>query len=230
MNSKTLGIIPARSKSKSIKNKNLIDLGGKPLIAWTIEESLNSNIDKIIVSTNSKKIAKVAEDYGAEVPFIRPQYLASDIAHTGEVIKHASEMMGDEYDTVITLQPTTPFRKKKHINISLNRFNKSNYDSFITLCKVGFPPEWYIDLYFCGKGELWFPYWDRTVSPFQMERQELPTYYKPNGAIYITDRNYLFKTADIVNVRSCGYYIMDDKSSVDIDTWRDYMIAKEMIK
>ena len=224
---KILGIIPARGKSKSIKNKNIIDLGGKPLITWTIEAALKSKLDKVIVSTDNKNISYISKECGAEIPFIRPRELATDNSHTIDVVIHSLENIDYEPTAIMLLQPTSPFRNTKHINESIEIFKKNVTNSCISLCKIDFPPEWSISL---GKKEITFPFWNKIESPFNVERQQLPTYYKPNGAIYISRVNYISIVKNLVDIDSCCYYIMDNKSSLDIDTKIDYQIAKEMIK
>ena len=222
-----LGIIPAREKSKSIKNKNIIDLGGKPLISWTIEAALKSKLDKVIVSTDSRDISDISKEYGAEVPFIRPKKLATSNSHTIDVIIHSLENVDYKPTAIMLLQPTSPFRNTNHINESIKIFKRNATNSCISLCKVEFPPEWSISL---GKKEINFPFWNKIESPFDLERQQLPIYYKPNGAIYISRVNYISIIKNLIDVSNCCYYIMDNKSSLDIDTEIDYQIAKEMIK
>ena len=115
-----IAIIPARGGSKRLPGKNIKLLGGKPLIAWTIEAAIKSNIfDHIFVSTDSEEIASVSRDYGAKVPFLRPAELASDTATTNDVVTHLVEWFEKEYNkevtTVAILQPTSPLRNAQHI-------------------------------------------------------------------------------------------------------------------
>lgn len=222
-----IGIIPAREGSKRLKNKNIIDLGGRPLIAWTIEAALKSNLNHVIVSTDSKEIREIAKTYGAEVPFLRPKELATDISHTIDVMIHCIDNILYKSSDIMLLQPTSPFRTHIHINGSIDLYNKNKTCSCISVCKIDFPPEWSIDL---GDKKLKFPFWERNDSPFNVERQQLPIYYKPNGAIYITNVEYLKRERNLININDCGHYIMDSESSFDIDTEIDYKIAKEMIK
>ena len=113
---KTIGIIPARSGSKGLRNKNILPFLDKPLVAWTIEAGIHSNIDDVIVSTNCEKIADIARLYGATIPFLRPESLATDTSSSADVILHALEQMsfiGKNYDYVFMLEPTSPLRDSK---------------------------------------------------------------------------------------------------------------------
>ena len=125
---KTIAIIPARSGSKGLKNKNILPFLNKPLLAWTIEAGINSNIDDVIVSTDCKKIADIARCYGADTPFLRPESLASDTSSSADVILHALEHMsliGKNYDYVFMLEPTSPLRDSQDINESLHQLSTS---------------------------------------------------------------------------------------------------------
>ena len=121
LNGKTfLAIIPARGESKRLPRKNIMELAGKPLIAWTIEAALNSQfIDEVVVTTDNQEIAIVAQQYGANIPFLRPNKLASDTATTFDVVRHAIghyRENGKIFDFIILLQPTSPLRTKDHID------------------------------------------------------------------------------------------------------------------
>ena len=125
-NPKILAIIPARGGSKTIKNKNIISLCGKPLIAYTIVEALKSkNLSNVIVSSDNEEIISVSTKYGAEVPFRRPKKLSSDNSLSIDVIKHSVNKMEKihniTYDIVVMLQPTTPMRTSKHIDDALKK-------------------------------------------------------------------------------------------------------------
>ena len=117
---KILGIIPARAGSKGIKNKNIIDLGGKPLISWTIKSAIKSNLDEIIVSTDSIKIKNVSIKNGCKVPFLRPKHLSKDNSKTVDVAIHAINFYKKKnifFDAIMILQPTCPFRSIEDMGI-----------------------------------------------------------------------------------------------------------------
>ncbi len=146
---KTLGIITARGGSKGIPRKNIKLLGGKPLIAYTIEASKESGIfDRIIVSTDDNEIAEVAKKYGAEVPFMRPAELAQDTTPTLPVLVHALEWLksneGYEPDAVAILQPTSPLRSSEHLRNAHVLFVQSGADSVVSVKTVPghYNPHW----------------------------------------------------------------------------------------
>ena len=114
---KVLGLIPARGGSKSIANKNLVDLGGCPLIKWTIDAAIKSSLSRVVVSTENQEIAETCRSLGAEVPFVRPDSLASDDAQSIDVVLHALEALVEQFDAVMLLQPTSPFRTHDDINL-----------------------------------------------------------------------------------------------------------------
>lgn len=131
-----LGVIPARGGSKRLPGKNLMPLLGKPLIAWTIEAAKKSKLDSFIVSTDSREIADVAQRYGAWVPFLRPPELATDGARTVDVLCHAVKRLHADFsilpDYVVTLQPTTPTRTERDINVAVDFLEECSMDSFVT--------------------------------------------------------------------------------------------------
>ena len=139
-NNKFLAIVPARAGSKGIKDKNIVELNGKPLIAYSIESGIKSKyIDKVVVTTDGKEIAKVARKYGAEVPFMRPSYLSSDTAKTIDAVIHCIEEMkklGEEYDYMVLLQPTQPLRQAWHIDEAIELILEKNEEALVSVSKV----------------------------------------------------------------------------------------------
>ena len=131
-----IAIIPARKGSKEILNKNIKIIGGKPLIAWTIEQALSSKkISRVVVSTDSTEIAKISENYGAEVPFLRPEKFATDSATTEEVLLHAVEALSvsNNNNAIVLLQPTSPVRLKRSIDSAIYKFEKERADSLVSV-------------------------------------------------------------------------------------------------
>lgn len=181
-----LGIIPARGGSKGLPGKNIKLLNGTPLIAYTIKEALNSNLDEFIVSTDSEEIAEVARNYGGKVPFLRPAEIATDNASSLDVVLHALDFMKEhenkEYDAIMLLQPTTPYRDSADINQAINLLISSDADSVISVTDVGgtHPAR----MKFIVDGNLIDPPF---VEAFEgQNRQELPPMYIRNGGIYLT--------------------------------------------
>ena len=143
---KILALIPARGGSKGLPNKNIREFGGLPLIAHTIKTAINCKFfNKIVVSTDSDKIASISKKHGADIPFIRPQELSTDDSTTLSVVKHAISFFLEKkeiFDAVIVLQPTTPFREVKVLNTALEKFLETTPDSVVSICKSGENPYW----------------------------------------------------------------------------------------
>ncbi|MGB0431812.1 MAG: cytidylyltransferase domain-containing protein, partial [Bacteroidia bacterium] len=137
---RVLGVIPARGGSKGVPKKNIKILGNKPLIAYTIESANHSNLKDVIVSTDSEEIAEVSKRFGAQVPFIRPNDLAGDSAKAIPVIQHALNHMlsigNEDYDAVMMLQPTTPFRTTEDINKAIDELSQKQSESVISVIDV----------------------------------------------------------------------------------------------
>lgn len=227
-----VAVIPARARSKSLPNKNIKKLLGKPLIFYTIEAARHSKfIDRVVVSTDSKKIAELARSYGAEVPFLRPTHLATDTAHTPPVIEHAVNYLekkeGYKVDIVVTLQPTSPLRQAKHIDLGIKKFLNAGTDSLVGV-KEAFPPWW---LFKPRKGKITpFIKYKKGINPYNLERQQLPKVYQANGALYITKRNYLKKSNSLINPKNCSYLLMNEMSSLDVDTALDFKIIEQVLE
>lgn len=223
---KILAIIPARKGSKRIENKNILDLNGKPMIAYTIEAAKNSGlIDKLIVSTNCKQTAEISKTYSAEIPFMRPEELATDDATTFRVIDHAISYFREadyEFDIVVLLQPTSPLRNSKDINEAIGLIDH-NTEAVVSVCKAEHSPLW------CNTLPP-----DRSMENFLNKElsgkrsQELPEYYRLNGAIYVAKRDYLLKNKGFFGQRTKAY-IMPQSRSVDIDSIDDLGYAEYLI-
>ena len=218
---KVLGVIPARGGSKGIRKKNIKLLNGKPLIYYTIVESLKSKLDRVIVSTESEEIASIALSYGIET-IKRPNKLAEDESSALSVIKDVLSKIDDTFDTVMLLQPTSPFRTRNHINEALNIFeNDKEADSLVSVVKVphGFHFSKQMQLndnYLCGGKSF-------------TRRQELEDhFYARNGAAI-----YLSKT-EIINKSILGEkikpYFMNKIDSIDIDDSEDWFLAEAILK
>ena len=223
---KILAIIPARAGSKGIKDKNIIDLNGKPLIAYSIEAAKKSKyIDRIVVSTDGEEIARVAKEWGADVPFLRPDYLASDTAKTIDAMVHCIETlkeMGEEYDYVVLLQPTQPLRKAKHIDEAIEQLISSGEESLVSISKVKDHPILIRTLDNTGHVV------NLLNTSSTQRRQDFPDYYKVNGAIYINKLNENFNLETSLNDNRLAY-VMNEKYDVDIDELLDLKIAELML-
>lgn len=224
---KYLAIIPARGGSKSIKNKNFIDLNGKPLISYSIEESLKVKnmgyLDEVIVSTDSLKIKEISEMFGAKVPFLRPNEISNDNAKSIDLILHAIEFYKkkDKYfDAVILLQPTSPLRKSKDILNALKLFEEFNPESLISCFEEEYINE---SVMYKASNEYAIPLSkDHNIGG---RRQEKENVYIRNGAIYITKTSYLILNKKIISDKPLMYLMKKDKS-INIDSNFDLELAR----
>ena len=225
-----IGIIPARGGSKRLPKKNIIPLLGKPVITYTIKAAKESGVfNKIIVSTDDNEIADIAKKYGADAPFVRPKELATDTAHTPPVIEHAVrwvEKYKGKVDVVVTLEPSSPLRKARHIKDAVKLFLDSDVNSVISMSDA-FPPQW---IFRTKDNKLIPAVRDKPGNPFNYESQELTKWYKPNGVIYVTNREFLRKNSSVVDPNSCKIIITDEESSKDLDTKMDVPIIEEILK
>lgn len=221
---KVLAVIPARGGSKGLPGKNIRELGQKPLIAWTVEAALNSDIiDHTIVSTDCDQIAEVSKNFGAEVPFTRPHWLSTDEASTADVVVHTLTSVSVEFDIVILLQPTSPFRDSSHIEDALKIYASSEAQSLVSICESQKSPYWFFSL---DKNGSIVPVL-RDKKQFN-RRQDLPKTYVLNGAIYVVDVELFLRTKNFIFDETVSY-LMDLVSSVDIDCLMDFNLAQLML-
>lgn len=225
---RTLGIIPARGGSKGIPHKNLFPLLGKPLIAYSILSAKKSkHLSRLIVSTDSDTIAKVATDFGADVPFIRPQNLASDTALSVEVVKHAVhelEKQGDApYDYVVLLQPTTPLRRAEDIDAALEKLHSTKCDSIVSFVNVGahHPARMYKI-----ENDILTSIMDEKVT--MRPRQELPDVFIRSGDIYASTTVSLLEFNTLMG-RDTRPVILPSSRSVNIDSRTDLYLAEHLL-
>jgi len=223
MTKNVLAIIPARGGSKGLPGKNIIDLAGKPLIAWTIEASLGSKyIAKTIVSSDSVEILEVSKKYGSEI-LKRPDELATDISSSEIVVKHAIESLEEKFDYIVLLQPTSPLRDTINIDNAFEKLFSTDATALISVSE-------YDNKILKAFKENEFGYIEGISNnkyPF-MRRQDLPKTYMSNGAIYIIKvdeflRNNSFYTDNTVS------FVMDEIKSLDIDTKEDLAKVEKYI-
>lgn len=218
---KVLAVIPARGGSKGAPRKNLRMLGGKPLIAWTIDAARQSRaVDRVIVSTDDHEIAEAALKWGGEVPFMRPTELAQDDTPGDAPFRHAAgETPG--FDIAVLLQPTSPLRNAADIDGCVALALETE-GSVVSVTESGKHPAWMFTLDGCSMSP---------VSPHlaaTSRRQALPTVYVLNGAVYV------MKTADLASGQALissdtAAYVMPADRSIDIDTEIDFIVASAYI-
>lgn len=226
---KVLAIIPARGDSKSIPSKNIQKLGKLPLIAHTIESAKNSKeVNRIIVSTDNKKIAKIAEKYGAEVPFLRPKKFSRDSSSTLDVVQHAIQFLQkvENYtpDIITILLPTSPFRPPNLIDESIKLLKNTKATSVVSVHKTKTHP---FKAFLPENGFL---------KPFKRDyrkyyqRQKLPHFYHTTGTAYTFWFNTLKKYGHYYGPRMKPLISYNDEMNIDIDNVFDFFIAEMTLK
>ena len=230
INNKTiLAYIPARSKSKSIIDKNIVDVCGKPLIAYTIEVAKASKyVDRVIVSTDSQKYAEIVNTYGAETPFLRPPELAGDLSREIDVVLHLMQWIEHNekkrYDIVIKLEPTSPLRIASDIDRAIEKLDKENADSVATVTPAVTHPAWMNIL----------PE-DLSMQNFIHEeaktknRQELPIFYQLDGVVSVSKWESLKKFKNWFGGKIFAS-ITPNERSIDIDGQIELALVRMMIK
>lgn len=219
---KVLALIPARGGSKGVPRKNILNINGKPLITYSIDAGLEAMkmgcVDKVVVSTDDQEIADISREAGAEVPFLRPEYLSDDTAKSVDVMIHAYEYyknIGETYDTILLLQPTTPLRTSLDITTALQIYSETDVTSLISCYKE----EYICDLVSYHKdGNL-----AKALNPLHNgggRRQDLPDIYVRNGAIYITNSEQMLNSHKVFDDVP-AMYVMPKDRSVNIDCMDD---------
>ncbi|SEU14330.1 acylneuraminate cytidylyltransferase family protein [Paenibacillus sp. NFR01] len=222
-----IAIIPARSGSKGLPDKNILPLLHKPLIAYTIEAAIASQcFDTVFVSTDSPHYAQIAVGYGAEVPFLRSVENAGDASSSWDAVKEALQQyrsLGKEYEVIALLQPTSPLRTSLDIRAAMELFDRNKAHFVESVCEMEHNP-------------LWSNTLDETLSlkdfikkEYNVRRQELPTFYRKNGALYIVQAEFLERLEDLYTDGSYAY-LMPVERSVDIDGYVDLKLAELMLQ
>lgn len=225
---RVLGVIPARGGSKGIPRKNIRLLGGKPLIAWTIEAAQQSRLlTRVILSTEDEEIAAVGRQWGVEVPFLRPAELAQDDTPTLPVVEHAlreCEKDGVRYDAVCLLQPTAPLRKPAWIDGCIRMLEERGADAVVTVCRI--PEEHHPWWSLMKDAAGWMQFSSgRTVPP---RRQDLPPAYHREGSVYVTRREVLVEAGSLYGNRLAGWEVSQEET-VNLDTEEDWRRAEYLL-
>lgn len=226
---KIIAIIPARSGSKGLTDKNIRELNNKPLLAYSIEAAKKSGLFDIVhVSTDSKLYSDIAENYGADQPFLRDSNNSEDTSSTWDAVREVIdkyECIGKQFDICILLQPTSPLRTYEDIKNAFDLFCKMDASAVISVTEVDHPVQWCFTL---DKSHSMKSF---ANSPYKnTRRQDLVKHYRENGAIYIVKVNDIKKTSFDIYSSNCYAYEMDRNRSVDIDTITDFRIAEVLIQ
>ena len=226
---KNIAVIPARSGSKGLPDKNIRPVNGKPLLAYTIEAALESGcFDTVHVSTDSERYAEIARRYGADVPFLRSAALATDTASTWDAVREVLaryDELGKRFDTMMLMQPTTPLRTGEDVKEAYALLQKKQAKSVIAVCEVDHSPLWCDTIPDSGsmkgfgrKDLAW------------VNRQDLRPYYRVNGAIYLLSVNGInIPPDDEIYEDNCYALFMDRKKSVDVDSEDDLALVEFLL-
>ena len=221
----TLAVIPARGGSKGIPGKNLVDLAGRPLIAHTIELARSVEaIDRVVVSTDSVEIAEVARDLGAEVPWMRPDELATDTASGYSVVRHAlaaCEKEGPRYDAVVYLQPTSPLRGRDDIEAGLRLLHDVGAEVVVSVCEIEHPLAWCVSVDEHGRIS---PHPAAGAGDYSSGRQAHAVVHRLNGAFY-GYRAEIVRDCESPPLQGARALVMPADRSLDIDTEADLRVA-----
>lgn len=229
-----LAIIPARSGSKGIPNKNIKPLFGKPLIEYTFEHCKNCNyIDRFIVTTDSREIAEISSKNGIEVPFLRPSNISNDNNSSKSYVLHALDFLQNKEnyipETILILQPTSPFRKTIDIERCIEILDNKNADSVVSVTEIDkkFNPEWQFKVMMDGSLEFFNK--DNDWNSLVSRRQKLSSTFTRNGAVYCFKRKCLTLYKNIYGKKVFSY-IMPKSRSINLDTFEDWFEAEKHLK
>jgi len=221
-------LIPARGGSKRLPRKNVKLLGHKPLIAWSIKPAITSKyIDRVVVSTDDEEIKQVSEQYGAEVPFLRPEHLSNDHASSFDVIKHAIGFLklDQPNELIVLLQPTSPLRLVSELNTALESFIAKNAKGVVSVSETEHSPMWSNTLPENGCMSDF-------IRPEVLGKrsQDLPKFFRLNGSIYIYETLALLEKGSVFFDENVYGFETSLETSVDIDTALDFLTAEMLIK
>lgn len=224
---KSIAIIPARSGSKGVRDKNIRDLCGKPLMAYSIEAALESGeFDEVMVSTDSERYAEIAGKSGASVPFLRSAKTAGDTASSWDTVEEVLagyEAIGKTFDSFCLLQPTSPMRTKEDIQGAYDLFRTKADFAVVSVCETEHSPLW------CGHLPDNGEFIDFLQQNSMKQRQAEGKFYRLNGAIYIVDTKR-FRQDRFLYQKGSYAFIMKQEHSIDIDTELDFIIAEALIE
>lgn len=218
-----LALIPARGGSKGIVRKNLREVAGKPLIAWTIEQAKQSKyIDRLILSSDDQEIISVAEEWGCEVPFVRPDHLAQDDSLTIDTIIHAIDHLPN-YDLIVLLQPTSPLRNAEDIDTCIEICLEKQAKACVSVCEASKSPFWMFTLDQEQKMKPLIPFENE-----QTNRHNLPKAYVLNGAVYVSYTDWVYRNKSFFGNETVSY-IMPAERSIDIDSEIDLRMVEWLL-
>ncbi|ARU60412.1 acylneuraminate cytidylyltransferase [Tumebacillus avium] len=220
---RVLAVIPARGGSKGVPRKNIRELAGKPLIAWSIEAATKSKyVDRVILSSEDDEIIQTAQTWGCDVPFVRPAELAADDTPGIDPILHALEQQPD-YDYVVLLQPTSPLRTSADIDATIEQMLSAKAPCCVTVTEPSKSPYWMYTLQANNRLQ------PLIQQPLVTRRQDLPKAFALNGAVYVAETQWLKETKSFLAEGAIAH-VMPSERSFDIDTELDLFLADAILK
>jgi len=227
-----LGIILARGGSKGLPRKHLMDLGGKPMISYSINAALSSNnLDRTILSTDSEEIRQKAIDLGIDAPFLRPAEYATDTSLVFPALRHAIKWLEEKEnyrpDYILLLQAASGvFRTPNDIDKCIDLILNKDADSVVTYTKAKQHPYWMKKIVDEGRLEEFIP---GTENPVNLQRQSLPDVFYPTGFVYVAKTSMVENQDSFYSNKSYPYFIEQDRA-IDIDSLNDLLLARLMIE
>jgi CMP-N,N'-diacetyllegionaminic acid synthase len=216
---KILALIPARGKSKRLKNKNIKIINGKPLIFWTIDAAKKSKyINNVTVTSDCSKILKISKKYLANV-ILRPKSMSGDVVHAEPALIHAYKTINKKFDYIVMLQPTCPLRTSKHIDEAIKKIYKNKKDSLLSVCR---------DSSFLWEKRLG-NYRPLNYNLKKRPRHQDTDFYRENGSIYIIKSKFLLANNNRLGGK-IDIYLMNKENSIDIDNAEDFRKAHSLMK
>jgi N-acylneuraminate cytidylyltransferase/CMP-N,N'-diacetyllegionaminic acid synthase len=228
---KILFLLIARGGSKGVPKKNIKKLGKLPVLAYkAISAKKSKYCNRLILSTDSEEIAKIGKTYGAEVPFIRPETLASDEASSVDVVLHGMKWVEEndpvKYEAVCLLEAATPFLSHKDIDAAVNLYIQKKALSVLGMREVGVNSVFIAEI---EENLQMKKHYEQMKGFYHTRRQDIKTQYTMNGAIYLINWEYLKEKRIFHSERTYGY-IMPRETSVEIDNWIDFYFAESLIE
>ncbi|MDO8607466.1 MAG: acylneuraminate cytidylyltransferase family protein [Phaeospirillum sp.] len=218
-----LALITARGGSKGLPGKNIRPLGGKPLVAWSVEQARAATlVDRVVISSDDPAIIAAAVAAGCDAPFVRPAALADDGATSADVVAHALTALDRRYDLLALLQPTSPLRSPADIDACIRRVAEDGAPSCVGVTVAAKSPYWMQTMDAAGRLSPLLPPQDAA------RRQDLPPVYCLNGAVYVVRVEWFLSHRAFVGAGSVGH-VMPAERSIDIDTLLDFRLAEAII-
>lgn len=221
---RVLGLVPARGGSRGIPGKNLLSLGGRPLLAWTGSAAAGSKyLDRVLLSSDDEAILTAGRDAGLEVPFVRPPELARDDTPAMDVVLHALDAVEETFDLLVLLQPTSPLRIAEDIDACVERV-AAGAPCCVSVTEPGHSPAWMFTLGTGGRLDRLIP-----EMALPARRQELPPVFALNGAVYVAEVAWLRRVRSFIAEGTVGYPMPPDRS-VDLDDELDLALLEVLVQ